>query len=63
VCVFVCVCVDREIDTCPNKGINSFVILGDIRQIAKGDSQLRQVCHSASNNSTPTGWILMKFDI
>jgi hypothetical protein len=34
-----------------------------VRKIAKFDSLVRRVCHSAGNNSAPTGQIFMKFDI
>jgi hypothetical protein len=43
--------------------IQSRVIAVAFRKIAKSDNQLRRVCPSAWNNSAPTAWIFMKFDV
>ena len=38
-------------------------IFGRVRTIAKSDYSICHVCLAAWNNSAPSGWIFMKFDI
>ena len=39
------------------------MLSGAFEKIAKNDNQLHHDRLSASDNSAPTGWIFMKFDI